>query len=92
MRGDVDLHAVRTAIAADPWPSLGLAFVAGACLALIEPRGRLARAVTSTLGTIAFAALRDVARQRITGEARSWIDSRIRPAAHDAAAVSRPAS
>jgi hypothetical protein len=82
---EADLSAVRAAISADPWTSVGIAFIAGACLALVEPRGRLARAIASTVGAVALAALREAAWRRIAPDARSWIDARMptyaRPAA-----------
>ena len=56
-----DLPTIRAAISADPWSSVGIAFATGACLALVEPRGRLARAIASTVGAVALAALREAA-------------------------------
>lgn len=84
MKADVDLPALRAAIAAEPWTSLAIAFAAGACLALVEPRGRVARTITSIVGTTALAALREVAMRRVAAGARSWIDARgiaVTPAA-----------
>lgn len=86
MKADFDLPAIRAAIAADPWTSAAIAFVAGACIALMEPRGRLARAITSTVGALALAALREAAVRRLTTEARSWIDVRIAPGVKQATA------
>jgi hypothetical protein len=67
-------------VAADPWGSVGVAFAAGACLALVEPRSRLGRALASTLGAIVLAAVRQAVVTRI---AKSWTDQseRITPRA-----------
>ena len=85
MSANLDLPAVRAAISADPWTSVAIAFATGACLALIQPRGRLARTIASTAGAIAMAALREAVGQRVAVEARSWIDARF-------AAYPRPAA
>lgn len=77
MRTNLDLSAVRAAISADPWTSVAIAFVTGACLAVVQPRGRLARTIASTAGAIALATLREAVRQRAAVEARSWIDARF---------------
>jgi len=77
VRTDADLSAVRAAISAEPWTVVGIAFAAGACLALVEPRGRLARAIASTVGALVFAGFREAAWRRVAAEARSWIDARI---------------
>lgn len=84
MKPDVDLSAIRAAIAAEPWSSLGIAFLAGACLALLEPRSKVARTIATTAGTIALAALREAARERVS-TARSWIDARVAPYSQHAA-------
>lgn len=81
MKNAVDIAAVRAAITADPWSSVALAFAAGACLALIEPRGTVARAITSTLGALALAALRESATRRFAAEARAWVAARTPPGA-----------
>lgn len=81
MNAPKDISGLRTAIAADPWGSVALAFAAGACLALIEPRSRAARALASTVGAIALAALRESVTQRFAAEARSWVDERTRASA-----------
>lgn len=64
---------------------MAIALVTGACLALVEPRGPLARTIASTAGAIALATLREAVRQRVAAEARSWLDARVpagkRPAA-----------
>lgn len=86
MKADFELPAIRAAIAADPWTSAAIAFVAGACIALVEPRGRLARTITSTVGALALAALREAAVRRLATQARSWIDVRIAPEARPATA------
>ena len=78
MRASIDPVAVRAAISSDPWTSVAYAFAAGACLAILEPRGRVARTIASTAGAIALAALREAVRQRIASQARSWIDDRVR--------------
>jgi hypothetical protein len=85
VRTNLDLPAVRAAISAEPWTSVAIAFVTGACLAVVQPRGRLARAIASTAGAIALAAVREAARERVAVEARSWIDARF-------PACSRPAA
>jgi hypothetical protein len=86
----VDISGVRGAIVADPWGSVALAFAAGACLALIEPRGPIARAITGTLGAMALTVLRESATRRFAAEARSWIDARTRPGAQPAVVPSQP--
>jgi hypothetical protein len=86
VKSDLDLSTVRAAIAADPWISAAIAFAAGACIALVEPRGRLARAITSAVGAMALAALREATMQRVASEARSWIDARRPPGAKPATA------
>ena len=88
----VDLSSARTAIVAEPLTAVALAFAAGACLALVEPRGRTRRVITSTLGAIALAALREAAGRGIAAEARSWIDARIRPAPGAAMGTATPPS
>ena len=65
MKADLDLSAIRAAIAADPWTSAAVAFAAGACIALVEPRGRLARAIASTVGAVVLATLREAAVRRL---------------------------
>ncbi|HEY0993960.1 MAG TPA: hypothetical protein VGD80_43185 [Kofleriaceae bacterium] len=79
MRTDVDLSAIRAAISAEPWTAVGIALAAGASLALIEPRGRFARAIASAVGTVALAALREAAWRRIAPEARSWMATYAKP-------------
>jgi len=73
---DADLPAVRAAISADPWTSVAMAFAVGAYVALIEPRGRLARAIASTVGAVTLAALREAGLRRLATEARSWMAAR----------------
>lgn len=69
----MDLSAARTAISAEPWTSVGIAFVTGACFALLEPRGRLARAVANTAGAIALAVVREAISQRVSA---AWVAAR----------------
>ena len=70
-----DVASIEAAIVAHPWRGIGLAFAAGVGLALLEPRGRVARAAGSAIGTLVLAAIRELARERVVTHAKTWAEA-----------------
>lgn len=85
MKGKLDIGAH---IAAHPRLAVGIAFAAGALLALpkkggkpkeadkAEVKGGLAGAIVAALGTLAFTLVKNVAMHQLSGMASDWWDRR----------------
>lgn len=78
MTVNLDNAALRNVVVLHPWSSVALALAAGGWLALVEPRGTGRRILTSLLGSVVLAALRERAARDLATQARSWIDARTR--------------
>lgn len=85
MRAKLD---IKSKIAANPWPAVGIAFAVGALLALpkrskktrnvqaAEVKGGLIGAGAATLGTLAFTLIKNIAMSHLSGVAKDWWDAR----------------
>ncbi len=81
---DVDLE-LKAKIAAHPWPALGIAFAAGALLALgrrsvrhvaqpeAEEGRTLGGAIIAAIGALALRALKDLALHQAASAASNWL-------------------
>lgn len=83
---------IRAKIIAHPWPAVGIAFAAGALLALPkrssksrpiraaeargEVKGGIVGATVAMIGTLAFTLAKNVAMHHLSGMARDWWDQR----------------
>ena len=79
---------IKSKIAANPWAAVGIAFAAGALLALpkrskksknvqaAEVKGGLIGAGAATLGTLAFTLIKNIAMNHLSGVAKDWWDAR----------------
>ena len=83
---------IKAKIAAHPWPAVGIAFAAGALLALprssrksrprdaeikqAEVKSGLIGAAAATLGTLVFTLVKNVAMHQLSGYARDWWERR----------------
>lgn len=80
---------IRSKIAAHPWPAVGIAFAAGALLALpkrrkpksieaAEARGGLIGAGAAALGALVLTLVKNVAMHQLSGYASDWWERRQR--------------
>ena len=61
-----------------PWPAVGVAFAAGALLAIMQPRPprtAVGRSLLAAIGGVALTLVREVAMQRALVAARGWLDA-----------------